>query len=513
MILMGRARLTHVLSALIGLSASVAFADHGQEPDADFKIPRAELLSTIKKIGVMPIRVPAEVPDADGVSARYEAEIVARLTSAGFVVTPPSAMREIRERTKATLGGLYDPMTGRPIQEKVVAFNEFSDNEYLASHQVDALIQPAIVVRSVDFSSDKASWDGVTDSSSGRSGVADFMMSMSGAGVRGQIPALSLSVRLADIRGKLLYTAAGGLQVLAYERAGVEHMLATTQQRYIDAKFIMTDPARDARALSLALDPLLLGSVPASTKIASAPAAGPDATGAALQASRDAVLAHFPRVALAPLDLGEIEQHEEVGLRYRESLMEKLAQLGFKVVGGEDYGRLWDAERVAAGGYFDPFTGKLDESKVKASRQRVFELMQDHLMATAVMIPRIIVRCAPFHSGAAEWDGIRESLIPGKSKLGAVFDSRFNYGGGLSAISLEVSIIDPVGEPALDGIGGIQLIERVSEGGRRPLARSETFADPAKDVRAVDIALTTLAPTGRAHRSDCAGSSVLETMR
>ena len=292
MILMDRARLTHVLLALVGCGASVAFADHGQDPDSNFMIPRAELISTVKTIGVMPLSVADEVPDADAVSARYEGEIVARLTSAGFVVVLPSAMREIRERVRATLGGLYDPMTGRPINEKVVAYDEFSDSEYRTAHKVDAVLQGAIIMQSVMFSSDKASWDGVVDSSSGRSGVGDFMMSMSGAGVHLHIPDLSMSVSLADTRGKLLYTGAGGLQVLAYERAVVENMLATTQQRYIDAKFILTDPARDARALSLALDPLLRGSAPAATKIASAPAAVPGAAGAALAASRDEVLAH-----------------------------------------------------------------------------------------------------------------------------------------------------------------------------------------------------------------------------
>ena len=209
-----------------------------------------------------------------------------------------------------------------------------------------------------------------------------------------------------------------------------------------------------------------------------------------------------------------IEQHEEIRLRYREVLMEKLTQLGFKVVGGDDYGRSWDAERVAAGGYFDPFTGRLDESKVKASRLRAFGSMQDHLAVTAVMIPRIILHCAPLHAGGAEWDGIRESVTPGKSKLGALFDRRLNYGGSLSAISLEVSIIDPAGDLAFNGIGGIQLMEHISAGGGRlPLAQSEIFADPANDARAVDIALSSLSPTAREGRSDCSGSAVLETIR
>ncbi len=84
MITIKRSRLGYLLLTLLGSIASAAFADHKDHADSNFKIPRAELLSTVKTIGIMPITVASEVPGTEGVSARYEGAIVARFEGAGF---------------------------------------------------------------------------------------------------------------------------------------------------------------------------------------------------------------------------------------------------------------------------------------------------------------------------------------------------------------------------------------------------------------------------------------------
>lgn len=84
MLAIKHSRLGCLLFTLLGSIASTAFADHKDQADSNFKIPRVELISTVKTIGIMPITVASEVPDTEGVSARYEAEIVARFEGAGF---------------------------------------------------------------------------------------------------------------------------------------------------------------------------------------------------------------------------------------------------------------------------------------------------------------------------------------------------------------------------------------------------------------------------------------------
>jgi hypothetical protein len=491
-----RRRFGYALGLLLSVAAPAAVAEPEHGRTFAFAVSRAEVTSTIKTIAVMPVAVTTVVPDADGVAARYESQIVARLTGAGFSVIPPSAMREIRERTKATLGGLYDPMTGEPIDERFKAFSEFSVNEYRATYKFDALLGSWIIVRSAEFSLNSASWDGIDDSTNGRSGWEIFWpfgAAAAASDYSGRIPALSFGVRLQNPNGKILYVGVGGLQVLGYLTAGWE----PTRLGKIDPKLIMTDPARDARALSLALDPLLHGRVSSLPKVTRLPVPAP-AIGAAPRLSRTELLAHFPRLVLASLDLEEIKQHDTVRLRYRDALTQKLTQLGFEIVGGDDYDRLWDAERKTMGGYFDPFTGRADQAKLKASRVRVFRSMPEHLAATAIALPRVIHSDARFISGNAEWDGVKEPLtgksLTGKSHLANLFseDPIWYHGGSLRAISLEVQIIDPEGEPLFEGAGGIQLTENFNPAGPEPLAESELFSDPAKDTRAIDIAFAPL---------------------
>jgi hypothetical protein len=486
------------LCALTAAIAASAFAYQLTEPYYEFAVPRAQIMTGIQTVGVMPLSVANEVPDPEAVGSRYEAEIVRRLQGAGFSVVPPAAMREIQEKMKATLGGLYDPMTGAPIKERVEAFNEFSTTEYLATHKVDAILRPLIRVRTAHFAGNSAHWDGATDGSSGRSGFANFMMDMTGASVVGTVPALSLVVRLSDAGGKVLYTAAGGLQVLGYARSDIHSLLVTVKQLDVDPKTIMTNPARDARALSLALDPLLLGTEPHPADIPSAPATSVG-THAAAALSREPLLARYPRLALAPLELSDIPQRDAVRVRYREALTRQLTQLGFQVVGTDEYGKLWEAERTAAGGYYDPFTGRPDEAKATAARARVLQELQAAYGPQAVVVVRVIPRTAPYSAGTAEWDGITQPVEVGTSRIAAMFDPATNPGGRLAASSLELRILDPAGALLFEGIGGIELTEQVGNSRRASLPDSRLFVDRAADLRAVEVALAALAPAPVRH--------------
>jgi hypothetical protein len=482
----------YLACVVLGLTSSAVFAKPEQGPTFGFTVPRAEVLSTVKSIGIMPVIVTSAVPDARDVAARYESEIVARLTSAGFAVIPPSAMREIRERTMATLGGVYDPFTGELIKGKAEAFYQSSADEYLATQKVDGILGCEIAERTAHFAYGSMRWDGVEDSFTGESAWADFWKQS--AASYGEIPTLSLIVRLQDNKEKPLYVGVGGLQVLGYWN-NLSKPIGLRKERLlgIDPKYIMTDPARDVRALSLALDPLLYGKVSALPKVTTLPAPVREAS-APPKVSREEVLAHFPRIALGSLDLAEISQADELKLRYRDALTKKLTELGFEVVGGNDYEKLWNAEREAAGGYFDPFTGRFDEVKFRASIVRVVRAMKERFAASAVLLSRVLIRRAPFNFGVAEWDGTNELLTPGTSKLGAILslDPAKKASGSAHALSLELLIIDPAAEPAFEGLGGVQLTEHLIRDKWEPVPKNEQLLDALKLTRAIDIALAPL---------------------
>ena len=198
--------------ALLAWAASPSAADKAAE--GGFKKPRAEILATVKTIGVLPLVVHGSVPEAARVKERYEAAVIERLEKAGFTVVAPAAMREVQERLKQTLGGLYDPHTGRPIADKVKAYGEFANNEYLATHKVDATLWIGIVERSARIGGSTAAWDGVRDSADGRSTMAGFFAGMLTGVMQGTAPALSFGVTLRDAHGATLYEQVGGLQLL-----------------------------------------------------------------------------------------------------------------------------------------------------------------------------------------------------------------------------------------------------------------------------------------------------------
>lgn len=463
----------------------------GEADESGFKKPRSDVIAAVKTVGMLPVVVAEIAPNHDAVAERYESQVIAQLEQAGFSVVKPAAMREIRERLKQTLGGLYDPVTGREVPGKVKAFNEYARNEYLATQKVDATLWVGIIVRPARMSGFRADWDGVSDTATGRSGVGGFLTDTFGGNTfSGVLPALSVGVVLSDSHGERLYEHAGGLQLLMYvRREGTEFA-----QRHIDPQSILTDPARDARALELALDPLTRGSTQTSKVKVEVTPIEPAVEGNALRVPRQELLSRYHSVAIAALTLADMPQRAEAERRYQELLATKLRQLGFTVAADSDYADLWKTEVAAAKGYYDPFTGKLDRAKLQASRKRVFAALHDKHPIDAVVLPEIAARAAPFSSGKARWDGVVEPVSTRKSGLGALLDRDSGYLGSVSALSLVVRIADGDDTTLFEDSGGIQVTERLINGHRVEVPQAERLADAAKNQQAVEVALRELAP-------------------
>lgn len=479
-------RFRHMLATLIAMGAlppltPAATTGH----DSPFKVSRAELLRTVKSVGVMPVLVPELVPDPDGVARRLEAEVLLRMTPARFELVAPESMKTIEDRAKTTLGGLYDPMTGRPNGDKVRAYREYVANEYRHVHPVDAWLRVRVVERLAPTVNGTATWDGVSDSSTGRTGFTGYMVSGLASG---HVPVLSLSVQLIAADGRVLYENLGGLQVLRY----VKRVAGNIETLRVDPKFIMHDSARDARALGIALDPLVRGEqAKAQAEPPVAPAAATETT-TVRQPSRDELVARFHRLALAPLEIGATEQHDQAQARYAELLKDRLTQLGFEVVAAEDYATRWREELKNAGGVYDPFTGHADEAKRRAALVKVVGAVRDQHEVDAVVVPAIEARNAYLQDDYATWDGAKELAVPTKRRFDAFF-GLFHY-GYVRSLSLGVRFVDAEGEVLYEGRGAIQLAEHLEGQRHVSVPESDLFADPAKDRQAVEIALKELEP-------------------
>jgi hypothetical protein len=486
-----------VRTSLIALLAIPA-ARAAESPTFHFTKPRVELREQIRTIGIMPMEIADVVPEAQAAAARerYESLVIERLAAAGFKIVSPGEMRAVRDSLRATLGGLYDPMTGDPIPDKIKAYEEFADNEYDAKHKVDGYLRLAIGVRRARVSGGQARWDGLAENDTGQSTTASFF---TGTGGDGFTPALSFFVALLDRQRKPVYTGAGGVTLLGYTR----NTLASVQNLDVDPSMLLSDPRRDARAMSLALDALALEpDAPRSwtrEPIPPLPVAAANAVGP-LRIPRETLLAEHAKVVLAPLELGAIEQRDAAQTRYRSLLEKELTRLGFTVVGADSYGSLWHEEQIAAGGFFDSDTGRPRTDAISAARTRIAGALAEKYGSQAVVIPTIVTRTASFAAGVAKWDGASEVSTGDKSRLAAMFNPSAASSGEIDALSLEVRITDLAGRDLYESFGGVQLAARFQGGRFVPVPQSELFSDPKRDERATQVALEALAPPAAASK-------------
>ena len=485
------------IAAMTGLLVSTALATlttPAARAEASFAVPRAELIARIKNIGLLPLEMEEAIPNPDVIASRLEGYVTERLQTCGFTVVAPAEMRAIRARAWATLGGVYDPMTGLPIPERLAALREFSTQEYRMQHPVDATLRLVIVRRRAKFEMGWSEWDGVRERVTSNSGIADVMLRGMEKGIQPgeEVPALSLAVSLVDAHGETLFKGVGGLLLLAYPTTVVGTLL-DYDLGAVDPKFSLGDPAIAARALSVALDPLITGTVLHKSLEFKLP---PPRNSPTRHATLPDLRRDHRRVALATLEIpAPLQQGERVQARYRTILTTKFTALGFEVVGGNDFDGLWAAERSAAGGLYDPFTGLPDLDKLNTALARVLAALRERYHMTGVIMPSIVPRKAPFNEGYAHWDGVSEPVTGGGSLLfnASIFNPNIGYSGQLEANSLKLRVLDGTGQVLYQGLGGVQLTEHLDHGQSVLVPESSLFADPARDAVALDAALHELA--------------------
>jgi hypothetical protein len=472
-----------LLPALVMFVATASLVDAKKKDDAPV-VDRAAIHAALKKVGMMPMRVPYVVPDRAAVAHRFEAATAQRLRAAGFEVVDADVMRGIQARLATAMGGLYDPLTGEASREKLEARAKFARSEYLAAHPVDGFVHLSIVQRDANSYSMTASWDGVEERVTGQSAFASIMSRAAAGFGDGVVPALSFALVLEDRDGEVLYGRYGGLQLLAYMRNGF-----APKYHNVDPAHLLTDTARDTRALALVFDPLTGEQSGAQKmKIALAPAALADDRGA-LRVPREQLLADHKRVALAALHIDDIGQRDAVRARYAELLRTRLAAAGFEVVREADFDTAWREAERAAGGLYDPATGLRDDARFRATRAAVLRGLRERHGVTAVVVPSIVLRDANYQYGVLKWDGAEQVASGSGGKFAARFGAGGRYIGRMPALSLAVHIDSTDDAVLFEDYGGIHALSRFEHGRFVDLPESQLFSEPARDEAAVDLAL------------------------
>jgi len=185
-----------------------------------------------------------------------------------------------------------------------------------------------------------------------------------------------------------------------------------------------------------------------------------------------------------------LSRPDEVRANFESLITTELKKAGFEVVPAKEFEALWKEGAEAAGGLFDPATGKLAQAKLDRLYESVFGTLKERFHADAVLGPQFKTTSAKFSSGRATWDGVHQTMT--KGFWGAMAGG--NSYGSIPAISLIVFIADSQGNDLFVNGGGLQVAVKLGANSKFvEVPQDELFANQERNAGAVREALEGLA--------------------
>jgi hypothetical protein len=196
-------------SVSIGNLAAAASVDtHGDETPT--RNTRTEIQKTVKTIAIVPIDLNGDSRE-ESIRAIYHNRLAQCLQAAGYDVVSRWAMEHTFEDAAEQVGGIYDPVWGNANEQKLARVREIQTRALREGHHVDGLLYVSFPTVGVPFNhKGLVEWDGVSRSIF----VKGYGMER-GADFWGKTNAISMSVRLTDLAGKVLYSNRAGIELLS----------------------------------------------------------------------------------------------------------------------------------------------------------------------------------------------------------------------------------------------------------------------------------------------------------
>ncbi len=197
-------------------------------------------------VGIVPMFIPDDVVEPGKRKDEFERALVERLQQAGFTAAPSSAYETIYESLKKTMGALYDPNTGKPLEDRHDLVAKYAFREYIRAHRIDVLVFPALVTVPAKWRTNRAEWHGVREATTGKEG---FWADRAAPSAYGTIPALSFRMHISNVYGDLCYYGFGGIQLCSRIVRG----------DFVDVPMheMLTDSAKNVRSVDIACQALL----------------------------------------------------------------------------------------------------------------------------------------------------------------------------------------------------------------------------------------------------------------
>jgi hypothetical protein len=190
------------------LSTAAAVDTHGDETVT--RGTRTEIQKSVKTIAIVPIDLNGD-PHEESIRAIYHNRFAQCLQAAGYDVVSRWAMEHTFKDAAEQAGGIYDPFWGNVNEEKLARAREIQTGVLREGYHVDGLLYASFPTVNVPFNhKGLAEWDGVSRSIF----VKGYGMDR-GTDFWGKTNAISLSVRLTDLAGKVLYSKRAGIDLLS----------------------------------------------------------------------------------------------------------------------------------------------------------------------------------------------------------------------------------------------------------------------------------------------------------
>lgn len=414
------------------------------------------------------IDVAPPIDDPGPLAEKVAAAVDAGLRRNGLDALDPEVFDVLWQERLRAAGGYYDVVSGRPDPEKRRALLAATLQDLRDRHGVRVLLRPALVVLDVEYVRGLAEWDGVRETAAPTGS--------------GNVPALSLDLRVENAEGHEIGSGRGGIQLVA------KQSLWTGKYGPVPREKLLDDDKRLREAVDRALAPLLdaLRAPPEPEPVTQDPVAGGEA------AETPAVTIETPpegrRVAaLRPFvhPGEEITVPVEVETRFVELLRALLEDAGWWILPATAYEQAFRETVIGAGGIYDPVSGEEIGGRRGSCAAETRRQLEGAYGASAFVTAGIFVRTAQIRGEKATWDGITEQVTNIATWKKLLTTTR----GRTRALSFGVLVEDRDGRPQHLGFGGIQLADRVERNRFVHVPPERLFADPARDRAAVERAL------------------------
>lgn len=214
-------------------------------------VPRDSALAGADTIALSPLSLPDDLEEPEPVEALFDSLITEALRTAGFAVVPSELVSEIWNHGADSIGGYFDPLTGRADSSKLNPLRRYFKQRLRSEHAADLVLFPEIVVVDAPYADGQASWDGASQA------VAGWLKVLASAIANIDLPAgtaegLSLDVQIEGMDGGAVFSQRRGIELWAKPGGDGGLSRVPRERLFLDRK-------RSAKAVRLVLESLRTG--------------------------------------------------------------------------------------------------------------------------------------------------------------------------------------------------------------------------------------------------------------